>query len=523
MSLLKNILTGRVLLLFALFISVHLLLFNINQAEWGDSYKILTAAQYIKHGFYPITEKRPPLLSTVLALQPSFINPISFGRVILLIFSVLCFIAFYKLVKLYVKSDVGSIVALLLFIFNPVYLYWSLRIYADIPFTLFIMVSAYLFGIWKEHLSFKRTFVLGVLSGCAILLRFEGYLMLFALIISILLLNTHNKEGLKNIFPIVKKNTPLLVGYVGTVLVFVIPYILFRNPLKSSYLAEPVGRTYDLKMVIIFFTSLLFLSGVPFALTFFIAGYKKMLNILYTNTFIFSFSILELLLILVWPAAIPRLFVTVIPFYIIFMVIGLMEFLDAVKIRLKVYSILNFVLIGVYILLQYWLKLQFLIVIKPVFFVIISCSVLLAMLFHLKNIKATLPLLSGMLLIWSFATIWIHKDIYRTIKEASQYAAANLSGTIGYNDINAVASWYLTYGATNNIQSVYYKYEDPELLTRESLMSQKVNYIILTNENDKNSKFKVNDKPFIELLREFKYTANGGNFTSNIYKVNLEK
>ena len=69
--------------IYVLFVLLHLLLLNVNTAEWGDSYRILRASEYIRDGSYPQDEKRPPLFSFVLALRPENVDAVLWGRVVL--------------------------------------------------------------------------------------------------------------------------------------------------------------------------------------------------------------------------------------------------------------------------------------------------------------------------------------------------------------------------------------------------------------------------------------------------------
>ena len=74
MNLLKTI-TSHKFLIILLYIFIHLILININVAEWGDSYRILRASEHIRNDFtYPLDEKRPPLYSIFLSneIQANF-------------------------------------------------------------------------------------------------------------------------------------------------------------------------------------------------------------------------------------------------------------------------------------------------------------------------------------------------------------------------------------------------------------------------------------------------------------------
>ena len=90
-TMLKNVLKNKTVLVFLLFLLTHLLLLNVNTAEWGDSYRILRASEYIRNLNYPADEKRPPLFSVLLALRPGSVDQILWGRIFMLSVSIASF------------------------------------------------------------------------------------------------------------------------------------------------------------------------------------------------------------------------------------------------------------------------------------------------------------------------------------------------------------------------------------------------------------------------------------------------
>ena len=105
MRLLKNIQKNSVGIVLALSILSHLFLINFNAAEWGDSYRILRAAQLSRTNFYPLDEKRPPLFSLIIANYPEGMDPLLFGRAVMSAVGILSIIAFYFLAKRFIKSQ----------------------------------------------------------------------------------------------------------------------------------------------------------------------------------------------------------------------------------------------------------------------------------------------------------------------------------------------------------------------------------------------------------------------------------
>ena len=87
--------------IYLIFLFLHFVLMNINVAEWGDSYRILRASEFIREGQYPENEKRQPLFSVFLALRPTNIDQVVWGRWAMLAISFVVLFAFDKLISLY--------------------------------------------------------------------------------------------------------------------------------------------------------------------------------------------------------------------------------------------------------------------------------------------------------------------------------------------------------------------------------------------------------------------------------------
>src|SRR3990172_9225066 len=112
---------------YVLFILVHFFLMNVNTAEWGDSYRILRASEFIRDGSYPGDEKRPPLYSIVLAARPEAADPVLWARGLMLLTGLAGMFLFGKFLKQYVKDERFVFLGMLLLLFNPDFLYWSIR------------------------------------------------------------------------------------------------------------------------------------------------------------------------------------------------------------------------------------------------------------------------------------------------------------------------------------------------------------------------------------------------------------
>ncbi|RJR26411.1 hypothetical protein C4561_05470 [candidate division WWE3 bacterium] len=507
----------------ALFIVVHVLLLNINVAEWGDSYRILRASEYVREGSYPEDEKRPVLFSLMLALRPSFIDQTTFGRVVLLAFSFASLIIFLRIVDVFIQDKILKLFAAIIFILNPVYLYWSIRIMADIPFGFIVLLAMYLSIIWRDTMNSKKISVLAFITVLGVMTRFEGYLLFVSIFAGILLsqIPTYNVQEL--VKKISKENMLRAILFAVIFIMLLIPNFLIRNPLSSSYFEETAGRAYDLKMLWIYTASLLFIFGFSFAPALLVSRMKEAIMFLRRYTSLFLFVVAELLLCLLWPAAIPRLFIPVIPFLILIFVIELKKFFEEkneVKSLSVNFLILNVVLLAFFVVSQYFLKLQFLVLIKPIF---ISVVFLQFLVIYSLFLKRRLYVFSAILLsiaIWSFSTIWIHKDIFISVKNGAEYAAQNLSGNVAYNDVSSVSDWYINYQyKRTDLKGFYYYTEKKSQLEHSKLLEENIDYLLITNEHNTTMELDLSSRPYLEEITEFRYNVNGSEFFTKIVRV----
>lgn len=522
-------------LVFAVFILLHLALFNINFAEWGDSYRILRASEFVRDsgfplGFdYPDDEKRPPLLSTVLAVRPANVDQVFWGRFVLLLISVAGFFVFARLFDLVAQNlSLGEglrkrakLVALLLFTLNPVYLYWSLRIYADVPLFLLILIAFYLFTLWRDRLDVVKSIVLGVVVGLAVLTRFEGYLLFGAIGLGILFVYFR-----KNLHLSKKILTPLL-SYVISFVLTVFPYVYSQNPFSSSYFGETSGREYDVRMFAVYLLSLLFAFGFTSA-PYFLFGRRDALlkkggvvgDFFKQNVGVTAFIIVELLLILAWPAAIPRLFVAIIPLLIIPLGIAIAKAFEKQDTTVKIWHAA--ILLGwlaVYGVGQKLLHLEFLVSQRYVFFAVILLQLPMIYAVLTKKFRIFIIFLVVSTFIWSFFNIYMHRNIYKSIKQAAEYAQANLQGTIAHNDSGAVTNWYLNYKDKSAPNEGKYFDLEKTVLSWKFLDSNNIDYWIITNEHNTSLDVDLKRRPYLSLVKEFAYEERGKSFFTWVVEV----
>ena len=493
---------------YVLFIFVHILLLNVNTAEWGDSYRILRGSEFIRKGSYPEDEKRPPLYSFALAVRPTAADPVVWARGFMFVVGLAGFFLFEKFLRQFIKDPRFVFVGMLLLLLNPDFLYWSIRVMADVPFALLALLAIYLYKKWRDSWNFKRLFILGIVAGLSILTRFEGYMLAASLLLS-LFIDHGKKLELKKI---------KVYFYYGTgILLVVLPWFLYRNPFVSKYLEEPAGRSYDLKMIWTYFASLFSIYGFVPAFVLFIVRKKEMPAFFKNNPHISIFLFWELLLILLWPAAIPRLFVAIIPLLILLLTLSLEKWWEAGKENKKL-----FVFAGVLLLFyagsQFILKLQFLILDKPLFAALFAMQVL-AIFFIIK--KKFLPTVVSLVVItslWSWSVISLHKDIFISVKNAAEYVARNLEGKVAYNDVSSVSDFYLNVLDTPKVSGFYYNTESKKNLTYEALRQTGADYFLITNEHNTTMELDLGSRPYLRPVKDFSYNVNGAEFFAKIVR-----
>lgn len=534
-----------------LFVLLHVFLININAAEWGDTYRILRGSEHIKELTYPEDEKRPPLFSALLATRPFTTDPIFYGRIVMFTLSICFFFIFSKLLDFFYSTQATiseeKTLALYLFALNPVLLYWSLRIYADVLFALFVLLNILLITKWKDSLATfqpKRVILLAVISVLAVYTRFEGYLLFGSMGFGLIFLSS--LEG--NIFTKTFSNLKNILVYVFSFCVLLVPYYIWRNPLTSSYFDETSNRAYDLNTLLIYILSLGFAFGFIFALFFLLTNRISNLKFLKTNPAITMFLISDLVLVLFWPAAIPRLFIPIIPLTIILLSSSIVNYFlvkakstkevgevkdptSSTTVDFKLSSLYKIIrsninlvlslgfLFTLYVTGQYLYKLQFLVVQLEFFILILILNLILfvTLLFRWRDFFYITLLLS--LFVWSFATIYVHKDIHKGIVQVTDLVSKEFCGKIAYNDVSSVSDWYLnTSPHALCTEGYYYDITEEKSLKKEKLIDKGTDYVLVTNEHNTDMEIDFDDTPYIVELFNVQYEINGKLFFTNFYK-----
>ncbi len=296
-------------------------------------------------------------------------------------------------------------------------------------------------------------------------------------------------------------------------------WFMIRNPFNSTYFEEPGSRVYDLKTIYTYLVSSMYLFGFSSACYFFIKSFKKTKHFLRNNIFMTVFVVLELFLALLWPAAIPRLFTPALPFLVLLLAYLVnQEFSDQTKLDYKDILILVF-LLAFYVLSQYVLKLQFLVLTKTHLLVVFGVQLVIIYAIMAKKYKLFKVSLIISLLLWSLSTIYLHKDIFKAVVEANKYVVSNLEGKVAYNDVSSVSDWYLNQKSqTDKVTGIYLNMDAKAGRTYEVLADKNVDYIMITNEHNTDMEFSASETDYLEQVAEFSYTIRGKEFFTKIIK-----
>ncbi|MBP8960877.1 hypothetical protein KBG31_01475 [Patescibacteria group bacterium] len=508
-----------VLIIFTIFVGLHLSLLNINSAEWGDSYRILRASEHLRSFNYPTDEKRPPLFSLFLAFRPiEDVDPILWGRIFMLFVSCVNFYLFYLLAKEILEKDYQKIcLALLFFTFNPVLLYWSLRIYADLFFTLWVLLGFLL--VLRSPKFPWNVVAISFVAFLAILTRFEGYILAFAFGTYFFL--RKSKNGSFELPLLAKENFLHALTYTIFLFMLLIPYWLWRNPFNSSYFSETSTMPYDIKTCLVFIFSLVFAFGYTSAAAFFVTMPRKIFSFALKVPSVIVFIVLELLLILLWPAAIPRLFAPIIPFLILFLASVIIDVFNDEGNTSRFLIPLSLILLVLYPVAQKIFALQFLLPSYKGIGVLFLINFASVYFLYKRNVKLFILSILISSIFWSLGVIFLHKDIYYSLQKGAFYAAKNLEGTVAYNDVSSISSWYLKYSPIRkpSLYGTYFEYGTGSQLDLDYLKNKGYDYLLITNEHNPSLNIDFEARPHLEVINTFEKVVNGKLFFTKVVKV----
>ena len=504
-----------------LYLVFRVAILNINSAEWGDSYRILRATDYLKSFTYPSDEKRPPLFSALLLLNP-LNDAIAGSRVIMLLLSLLILTSFYFLLKQinFSLTENQRFFSMVFLAINPLFLYWSIRIYADSLFLLLMLLSLNFFYLYQKHLYRFLLPVLSFIAILAILTRFEGYILFACVFLAILLSVKRKFEALFYLIPFI---------FFLFLIIYFPQYFFYKNPIGSSYVDEAVGRVISLREIFNFGLQYLFLLGNLYTIYFLAFSKNLILRFFKDNLIILFILLVHSALSFVWFAAVPRLFLPILPFLCILFVIGFETFFNLTsRISTSVY-LKNFwrreylhyltpvLLLITYALGQAYLKLPFLLTNLVYFSLILvySTLLLLVIFYHYKKVFILLVIVFN--LVWGYMFISLEKDTLKVLNTATLFFINNYSpsGNVLTNDISSITRYYLGD-----------KHYQTGLLTKgrdlsDVIKTNNIEYVIVTNEQNTEMSFTPSKHPYLTILKEFRQVIGGKEFYTYIARVNV--
>lgn len=509
---------NKYIVFFSLYLIARVLLLNVNSAEWGDTYRILRASNYLQQLTYPNDEKRPMLFSALLTIR--FVSDqVESGRITMLILSILTVFAFYLLIERvgFNLTVNQKFLALILFALNPLFLYWSLRIYADTLFLFFSLIAFVIFYDFIKKQSYLKLVGLAVISILAILTRFEGYILFFALFLGLLITLKNKIPGLVYL---------VLFSIFFSIVISNNQIFFYQSPLNSSYVDEANSRTLSIKEILNFSLQLIFVLGNLFTFYFLAFSKNKIIDFVKKNLVLFFAFGAHLALAFIWYAAVPRLFLPILPLIIILFVISIDEFfsrtkkvsfskyLKSISIHENLHYLIPVLLLAVYILGQKYLKLQFLLTKTTFFGVVILVSLLMIPLIYFHFKKTLITLIISLNILWAGMFIYLEKDSLKVVNIGAKYLKENFpSGVVLTNDISSISRFYF---AENFKYSS--KLESGKNFENE-IKDSKARYVLITNEHNPDLSFTPAKHPYIEVIGNFSETISGVTFFTIIGEV----
>jgi len=481
-------------ILLGIYVLLRLIFLNVNYTEWGDTFRMVRASDFLSHLTWPWDEKRWPFYSILLVPGIYLNNPILWGRLLAVIISVFTFLFIYLIYLNFVSQNKKyAIIACVLTAVTSVFAYWSIRVMADPFFTL--LVVAYLFLFLKyfsnKNLSFLQKTLMSILLLIATMTRLEGVFLVTATGL-FLLLNKRIKD-------IIYVALPQLIIYLPWT---IYAKFLYSGAVQNDYLTEASRFVFTFDRFIYFFSYTIFILTIPISIYFIYGGVKQLLNnksnkIKYLVPLLFIVQ--EIFLGAIWTPSLPRIYTPIVPFLVIVMVYGLEK---TKKLGYK-FIFSSFILTGLFFILQYQQRLYFLGVSKLPFAITVLFSffvifLVIAFPFYKKRILIIYFLLIGLLI--SFTTIYNQKDIYKTVRQGTEYLE-NKTGKVAYADETGVTEWYLRNNSYYLVSNKSYSYNEMLNLFKKN----NVKYVLETTEFNRGSKFDdITDNNDYTLVATFK-------------------
>ena len=482
------------------YIALRVLIINVNVTEWGDSFRILRAAEYLLNFSYPLDEKRLPIFSALLAPGLLFIEPVLWGRIYAILAAVVNLILTAVLFKqFYPKAkQLHLLIVMTLLAFNPIFFYWSLRIMAETTFTVFVLLAFVVYLLDRERFV-SRPYVLGVVLSLAALTRYEGFLLAGAFGLSYLL-----KKDWRSLIKTFSVFVLLVAPW------FILTKFIFKGGTSDAYVSELSTFKFDLYRLGYFITYSLFFVGSPVLTSLLLYRHSesktKNLSPLASSALqnndpsrvvqddgmvwrllinpLFTFSFLEFALFFIWTPSLPRIMIPIIPIAIILVVKNLVE-VDFIK-QHRPFIVAALLSVFCFLFLQLKFRLYFLVLSYSGLALILALSFLAILTVWRGSKKYFLVSVLATFLVGSFVAVANQRLVYSTIYEASVYAKT-LPGKIAYSDETGVSAWYLGNKGVSYPQNL----QRDAAGQKEWLKKNQISYVLDSNEFNRGSKLDV--------------------------------
>lgn len=505
------------------YVILRLVLININYTEWGDTFRMIRGAEYLSHGLWPWDEKRWPFYSLLLVPGIWMNSPVLWGRILSIILSVGSLSIIYFFYLKYISTNKKfALLAVIFTASSSVFAYWSFRVMADPLFAFLILLYSYTF--LSEYTDNRP-------SGIN---RRKVFLSLILLMLTMTRLEGIFIAASSGLFFLLKRYwKDIFLYYIPQVLVF-IPWtvyakFLYKGPVQNDYLQEVQTFIFNYERFEYFLTYTLFILVLP-VLSFFairsIKDFKKRKNQNFAFIVIYGFIALEILMGFIWTPSLPRIYMPIIPFLIIFAINNLEKVLgfsdrqlDSFK---KVFILGNLILLVIFGYLQFNLRLYFLGASKILFAVLLITALDMSFIILLKRYfrKVIVWYLLAINILVSIIVIGNQRFEYKTVKEGIGYVNSRCEsewiglpvgegeacGRVAYSDETGNTEWYFR----NTGFYLDQRKDISEADQYQLLKDNGVGYLLWTNEFNRGSSFyEPKDDSRYEIEVEFRQPIKG--------------
>ncbi len=497
---------AHLFLLAAVFVALRLALFNINIAEWGDSYDFLRIAESITRGEYPPDAKRLPVFPLLIAVGIPFLDAVVWAKIVVLLASAGGLFLTCRLTRrLFPDLSANWLLAAgYLLLFSPIFLYWSIRVVAEPVFAFWVLLAFNLFYDPPRFLrGLRQVAFMGADCGLAAMTRYEGFLLFGALGLGLLTRERGERRGIL---------LSLVLYSVAFVLVIspwlLRNYLVFGTVFYTLYSDDPAGFLNAAFYRWQWLSYAVFLFGFPWGFWWLVRGLGLLRQKWLHYLPIFAYVVLSLALFFVWCPR-SRFYIPLLLLLSGFVVAGFRASTTAHRDKLFPFAAFALLALHTFVTLKY--RFYFLGaggVSRAAVLGLGLAAVLGSVLFAaLKRLRAYLPkmLFLTTLVCEIFVSFGVISN--RRLMYSSVYQAATdpvLSGElVVFSDETGVSSWYLR---GNSL-----KY-DENLLVEEQwrwFESSGACFVLWTNEHEEGSRLSVVTDPEFsarfELVEDYVY------------------